>query len=240
MKCIPAVLAVLVIGCGTADAPDTAPAPEPSDTTASAPMPTGSAEWPESGPVDLRRTRAVDFTGDGVDEQIVVTARGTRYDSLDVALTIVGAQQDTLWREEWPSLIYFNYDPLEGKADSTVMRIVRGHVDDLLADEKLEMNGGLPAQLRQADPTDMMREAVRYHLAELDWRRTAGLSPAQPTPPDAHSSIRADSVAMDRVEAVVAELMERPVLMYYAGGEATYAIGWSEREQAFVRLFSCC
>lgn len=240
MNRITAALALFVIACGPADAPDAAPAPEPA---APAPSPAPAAqrgEWPESGPIEVVRTRAVDFTGDGVDEQVVVTAHGARYDSLDVALTIVTAQQDTLWHEQWPSLMYFNYDPLAGKADSTVARIVRDHVEELLADENLARSGGLPPQLRQSDPTEMMREAVRYHLAELDWRRNAGLSPARETPPDAHSSIRAETVPMERVEAVVAELMERPVLMYYAGGEATYAIGWSEREQSFVRLFACC
>jgi len=28
--------------------------------------------------------------------------------------------------------------------------------------------------------------------------------------------------------------------MYYAGGEATYAIAWSNIEKAFVRIYSCC
>jgi len=157
-----------------------------------------------------------------------------------VALTITAPQGDTLWRQTWPSLIYFNYDPLEGKADSTVARIVQGHVDELLAERRIAMSGGLPEELRQADPTDMMREAARYHLAELDWRRAAGLDPATETPPQAHSEIRAETVSTDRVQAVLDEIVQRPVYMYFAGGEATYAIGWSARENAFVRVFACC
>jgi hypothetical protein len=39
---------------------------------------------------------------------------------------------------------------------------------------------------------------------------------------------------------VLAEVRTRPSFMYYAGGEATYAIAWSDRESAFVRTHSCC
>lgn len=227
--------ALLVAGCNDAGrGQDTAAVPDPPAAE------TAGDQWPAAGPIDLRRSRAVDFTGDGRAEQIIVTAHGTRYDSLDVALTITRAQGDTLWREAWTSLTYFNYDPREGKADSTVARIVRGHVDELLTDDRLSMSGGLPAQLRQSDPSEMMREAVRYHLAELDRRRAARLGAADETPPAVHSGIDARSIPTERVEAVIAELMQRPVFMYFAGGEATYAIGWSEREQAFVRLYSCC
>jgi hypothetical protein len=42
------------------------------------------------------------------------------------------------------------------------------------------------------------------------------------------------------VRAVAAELAAGPTFAYFAGGEATYVIGWSVREQAFVRLFACC
>jgi hypothetical protein len=198
-------------------------------------------EWPDAGPVDYRRERSVDLTGDESSEMVVVTARGPAWDSLDIALTIVGGQRDTLWHESWPSLLYFKYDTLAGKADSTVRRIVRDHVEQLLASDRFTMQGGLPAVLRRSgDPDAIMREAIHYHLAELDWRRGAGLSPAAATPPDAYSEISTDSVEQERVDAVLAELRGSPSFMYYAGGEATYAIAWSEREAAFVRVYSCC
>jgi hypothetical protein len=197
--------------------------------------------WPAAGPVAYRREHSVDLTADGRVETMVVTALGPAYDSLDIALAIRGADGDTLWYEAWPSLLYFKYDVREGKADSTVMRIVSDHVQLLLERDRFNMQGGLPAVLRQSgDPDAIMREAIHYHLAELDWRRQAGLSPATPTPPAAYSEISTERVASDRVDAVLAEVRTRPSFMYYAGGEATYAIAWSDRENAFVRTHSCC
>lgn len=247
------VLAIILVqaACGQSapgagGSADTAGAgPDTSVAPGAGPVGAGSGsaahDWPADGPVDYRREHAVDLTADGRAEAIVVTARGPAYDSLDIALTIQGAAGDTLWHEAWPSLLYFKYDMREGKPDSTVMRIVRDHVVELLSSDRFNMQGGLPAALQRAgDPDAIMREAIHYHLAELDWRRRAGLSPAAATPPDGFSEISTDQVATDRVDAVLAEVRTRPSFMYYAGGEATYAIAWSERENAFVRTHSCC
>ncbi|HEX6134622.1 MAG TPA: hypothetical protein VFZ24_11685 [Longimicrobiales bacterium] len=214
------------------------------DTAAAAPAvpePAARAEWPDSGAVEYRREREVDLTGDGSSETVIATARGPAYDSLDVALTIEGAAGDTLWRESWPSLMYFKYDRREGKPDTAVMRIVRDRVEQLLEPGRFTMSGGLPDVLRRGgDPDAQMREAIQYHLAELDYRRSFDFRPADPTPPDAHGRIDATSVAAVRVEAVLAELKRMPSYMYFAGGEATYVIAWSSREDAFVRIFACC
>lgn len=197
--------------------------------------------WPATGPIDYRRSRSVDFTGDGEPEDVVVTARGRAYDSLDIALTITAASGDTLWREAWPSLLYFKYDPIEGKPDSTVRGIVRDHVEQLLANDRFTMRGGLPAVLSRGGNADaIMHEAIHYHLAELDWRREAGLAPAAPTPTRAYSEISTDSVSVARVDAVLEDVRDARSFMYFAGGEATYAIAWSDRENAFVRISSCC
>ncbi|HEX2166829.1 MAG TPA: hypothetical protein VHG09_06275, partial [Longimicrobiales bacterium] len=182
-------------------------------------------EWPDAGPVEYRRQRAVDLTGDGVSETAIAAARGPTFDSLDISITIVDEARDTLWHEAWPSLLYFKYDPLEGKADSTVRRIVGDHVEQLIDTDRFTMDGGLPPALSQGgDPAAIMREAIHYHLAELDWRRAAGLSPAEPTPVDAYSEISTDSIPPQRVAAVMEDVRDSPSFMYYAGGEATYAI----------------
>jgi hypothetical protein len=31
-----------------------------------------------------------------------------------------------------------------------------------------------------------------------------------------------------------------PTFTYFAGGEATYTIAWSNTKQRFVKIFSCC
>jgi hypothetical protein len=201
----------------------------------------GSADWPESGQaVNLRRERALDFTGDGAVEVVQVTARGEEHDSLEITLVIRNAAGDTLWRDGWPSLHYFKYDRVEGKSAEEVRQIVRSHVDSLLADDRFSQRGLPPRLRRGGDSRAMMQEAVQYHLAELDWRGRADLRPADPTPGEAYSRIEPQHVVRERVNVVLQELEARPVFWYYAGGEAVYAIAWSERENAFVRLYSCC
>lgn len=239
-----AMLLAIAVLAGCAQAPPEGGSSR--DTTSAEQHESGPPErhagtWPESGAIDFREDRALDLTGDGRNETVIAAAHGPSWDSLDVSITIEAADGDTLWHEAWPSLLYFKYEPIEEKADSTVARIVRDHVEQLLARERFTMEGGLPPMLRQAgDPDAIMRDALHYHLAELDWRRQAGLTPAQPTPPDAHSSITVESVPTSRVDAVLEDVRGAPSFMYYAGGEATYVIAWSRTENAFVRIHSCC
>ena len=200
--------------------------------------------WPQSiaEPISLRRSREIDFTRDGRDERIDVTAHGPGYDSLDIAFVIVGADGDTLWREAWKSIDYFKYDNIHANAPDSVAHIVQANVDTLLHDSRFGMMGGLPAPLRRSStpPENSMREAIKYHLAELDWRRAVGLRPSQPTPPAGYSVINDTTVTRERADSVLREVTAHPSFMYYAGGEATYAITWSGIEQAFVRIYSCC
>jgi hypothetical protein len=237
-----ALFAGSVGGCETAP-PDAMPADSTALSADSAP-PVADTGWvaPGNESIAVRRSRAVDLTGDGRADRVEVTAHGARYDSLDVVLTIHGADGDTLWREEWPSLLYFQYDDVNEHTPESLARVVQSHVDTLLHDSRFGMSGGLPARLRMSTTpmVDIMREAAQYHLAELDWRRQAGLRPAQPTPPAAHSVINASTVTRERVERVLDELSARPSFMYFAGGEATYAIAWSGIENAFVRIYACC
>lgn len=235
------VLALALASCGQ----DTRIAQQPTENGVAAPAPDTSAapasDWPDAmSAVNLRRERAIDLTGDGAPETLRVTARGPRSDSLAIALTITGAAGDTLWHDAWSSLHYFKYDPLEGKAAGTVTRIVREHVDSLLADSRFTAAGLAPRLAQGGSAEEAQREAVRYHLAELDWRGQADLTPADEMPPDAYSRIDAARVAPARVDVVLSELRGRPSFWYHAGGEETYAIAWSEREHAFVRLYSCC
>lgn len=227
----------LIAACSDArEAPD-APAANVEAPAAAEP----SDAWPMSAPVAMRRVRDIDFTGDGTDERLIATVQGMDYDSLDISVTIESAAGDTLWHEAWNSRLYFVYDGLEGKADSTVQRIVREHVDRLLQDDRFAMDGGLPPPLRQGTGMDdMKREAVRYSLAELDYRRNWDLLQSDAIPTDAYSDIAEVSIEDERVEAALQDVADSPTFMYFAGGEATYAIAWSQRENAFLRLHSCC
>jgi hypothetical protein len=116
---------------------------------------------------------------------------------------------------------------------------VRTHVDALLDGSRFHGRGMPPGMVRE-DPSELLRESVRYHLAELDWRRGASLEAPDATPQEAQRRIRPEQIGDERVEVVLRELRERPTYNYFTGGEASYVIGWSEREQSFVRLFACC
>jgi hypothetical protein len=231
-------LIALLAGCERGSPPRTL-AGEPSANDVAAIVP--QTDWPAAGAgaMHVRRERQYDLTGDGTAETVRIDARGARYEDLDITLVIMSAAGDTLWADGWRSEYYFHYDPLDGKTDEEVARIVRDHVDDLLTDRRFHPQG-MPPGMIGGDPTDMMRESVRYHLAELDWRRRVDLEPSEPTPPNAFDRVDPNTVAEARVQVVADELQQGPTYSWFAGGEASYVIGWSVREQAFVRLFACC
>jgi hypothetical protein len=242
---------IICVGIVLATACDRGPTAGRGDDAASAPVPAAEpildvepaseSSWRTGERIAYVDTRAVDLTGDGSPEQIMARADGPAYDSLVVAITIASQRGDTLWHEQWPSLLYFKYDPVAGKADSTVSRIVRDHVERLLVRDRFFMDGGLPPALSHGrSPEADMREAIRYHLAELDYRAAMDLSPADATPQQGWDRIDAATVPEARVAAVLAEVRAVPSFTYFAGGEATYALAWSERERAFVRIHSCC
>jgi hypothetical protein len=238
-----ATIMILPLVACSADVDEAGPGSDQSAAPSSQGPASGAATeyWPADGaaPINLRRERRVDLTENGLDERVTVTVRGPAYDALDIDLTIVSAAGDTLWMERWSSMHYFRYTPIDELADSAVVRTVQDHVDALLADDSFSASG-LPAALLHGATRAVLRESVTYHLAELDWRRGADLQPSDPMPPQAHSRIRVEHVAQERADVVLDEVLAGPAFMYYAGGEATYAIGWSEREHAFVRLYSCC
>lgn len=236
-----AVVGAVLIMCAACDAGGEADVRGAADTLSTAVAATAAvpAEWPAGeGAVAVRRQRDADLTGDGVAEAVLVTARGPAYDSLEVTLVIRSARGDTLWADGWDSSHYFKYLPLDSMSRDDVRGTVQAHVDSLLADDRFG-GPGLPARLRDSPP-DMQREAVHYHLAELDWRNGASLTTTDPTPPFAYDRIATRNVAPERVDAVLRELEGKPSFWYYAGGEAVYAIAWSQRENGFVRLYSCC
>jgi hypothetical protein len=240
MRRLPVWILLVALGaCRDAPAPvDDAP-PVPPVTVGSRTVPPTEA-WPETaaaGAINVQRERQYDLTGDGIGERTRVTAMGSSYDSLDVTLVIANVGGDTLWIDRWNSALYFK-DQQRAGADGDAC-VVQAHVDSLLHDSRFSARG-LPQRLRQGSVAHVPDESIGYHLAELDWRNSASLEPRDPTPREAHDRIAARSVVPERVRAVRQELEAGPIFMYHAGGEATYVIGWSVREHAFVRLYACC
>jgi hypothetical protein len=193
-------------------------------------------------PITIRRTREVDLTGDRRPERFVVVATGPRYDSLDVTLEIRSPEDSLLYTDSWDSGFYFHDDDHSQLTDSAVEHRVRAQIDSLLGSASFRPGGSeLSAGERMSH--EGMRDAIRYDLAEEMWRLANRIPIDSSTPPsalDAVTELARDSVSDARVESLVAELRDRPTFRYFAGGEATYAIAWSDEERRFVTVWACC
>lgn len=201
-----------------------------SDTTAAGPG------------ITIRRTREVDLTGDRRPERFVVLATGNRYDSLEVTLEIRSPEDSLLYIDSWDSGLYFQYDDRAQLTDSVVEQRVRAQVDSLLGNTSFRP-GGDELTTDERMNREGMREAIRDDVAEAMWRRANQIPIDSSTPPAAEGAIDAiarDSVSDARLESLVAELRDRPTFRYFAGGEANYAIAWSEEERRFVTVWACC
>lgn len=242
---VAAAIAALVSACGDVRDPRVdsvaAGAPPPGTVVGDAVVAVDSI-----APRDIRlvRRRARDLTGDGRPEQFTVSARGPAFDTLDVRLEIRSDDGQLLHLARWSSYRYFHYDYRDGKADSTVERIVRAHVDRLLADSAfIAVRTGIGEN--RVIPPDP--EIIRYDLAELRLRSRRATPDTAPSPMVLVTGYwRADGAgdttraSRPLVDSLVRELTDRPSFRYFAGGEETYTLAWSDRLRRFVRIFACC
>ena len=192
--------------------------------------------------ITIRRTREVDLTGDRRPERFVVVATGLRYDSLDVTLEIRSPEDSLLYTDSWDSGFYFHYDDRSQLTDSVVEHRVRAQIDSLLGNAAFRP-AGTALTTDERMNREGMHDAIRYDVAEEMWRRANRIPIDSSTPPsafDAVSQLARDSVGEARIESLVAELRDRPTFRYFAGGEATYAIAWSDEERRFVTVWACC
>jgi len=186
-----------------------------------------------------------DLTGDGAPERLIARARGARFDSLDIELEIIdGRTGARIHDARWSSRDYFKYEPSNARPDSAAERerIVRRHFDRILAsDAFVPPSMTLPGGRKEIA---LDTATVRYSLLELDWRRAHSLADSMPIPPEVESQLGRERVVPPderaRTQAVAAELRGRPTFTLFQGGELTNTIAWSDREHAFVRVFSCC
>ncbi len=192
--------------------------------------------------ITIRRSREVDLTGDRRPERFLVLATGPRYDSLEVTLEIRSPEDSLLYTASWESSFYFHYDDRAQLTDSIVEHRVRAQIDSLLTNESFQPAGrGLTTDERLN--REEMRNAIRYDIAEERWRTAHAIPADSSTPPQAYDAINLiarDSVGEAQIESLVAELRDRPTFRYFAGGEATYAIAWSDEERRFVTVWACC
>jgi hypothetical protein len=194
-------------------------------------------------PIRIEHGATRDLTGDGVPERLSVRATGSQLDSLDIRLDIRdGKTNAPLYVAAWRSADYFKYESSGAKPDSAAReRITRRNLARVLNDSAFV---GPRMTLPNGKTETVDAEAVRYHLAELAWRRAHGIPDTAPTPREAEVQLGQQTMVSDSAKAhaaaIAAEVRGRPSFTYYQGGELTYTIAWSDREHAFVRIFSCC
>ena len=198
-----------------------------------------SAGAPSDGePIRIAHAADRDLTGDGVPERIEVEARGPAFDSLEVRLTISRGGRP-LHAARWNSALYFFYEEPSLLADSVIEARVREHLATLVTDS-LSDRGPPVLWWSERERTREVRASLERSVAEVMWRESHGLAPGDPLPREAYAGIAALQPPAARVDSLVRELRDKPVYSYFAGGEATYYIAWSDREQRFHMVYSCC
>jgi hypothetical protein len=190
--------------------------------------------------INIVKERSEDLTGDGTPEKLILTARGARMDSLRVRLEIRSSSDSLLYASAWNSRYYFQYVDRAAMSDAAADSIVNRQLGAVLADTAFKTVTAGPA----ADTIgpSMMRDAIRYDIAANQLRVQQGLPLGAELPPAAHDSINviAAGVPRSQIDALRTELQGRKSFTFFAGGEVTYSIAWSERERRFVTIFSCC
>lgn len=185
--------------------------------------------------VTFEDERAIDLTGDGQLERVLVAASGPSYGALRVQLDVLTAGDSLLFRERWFSADYFESMPYDERADTTVQRIVRGYLTELLRDTAFAPPV-IVAGERQPDGMTPDPEAVRYDIAEFSWRRSAGIPDTVPLPHGAHEQIQSLMISESDVAGLVTELARQPSFSYRVSGELVWTIAWSPQERRFIRM----
>ena len=181
-----------------------------------------------------------DLTGNAAAEKMILSARGPKIDSLQVRLEIRGAGDSVLYASTWNSRFYFQYLDRASMSDSAADSTVRRHLAAVLVDSAFRI--GLRGSSADTMRASMMRDAIRYDIATNQLRTAHGLPLGAELPPSAHDSVNvlAAAVPKARIDALYEELKGKKSFTYFAGGEVTYSIAWSDREKRFVTIFSCC
>jgi hypothetical protein len=200
--------------------------------------------------------KAFDLTGDGRPETLVVHAAGPYADSASVTLAILDIAGDTLYQDRWNTRSYFAYTPRKGLTDSAASEVVVGHLRRLLADSAFTSNGpsdrlksaatprppGAKASAHEVPGID--RDAIRYDIKYHAVRAQHALKPGDALllalPPKMYDEMEKYPVAEASIDSLADELEAMPTFTYYAGGEVTYTIAWSNTKRRFVKIFSCC
>lgn len=208
--------------------------------------PEGGA-FSSSGPIapggDLRWRNETYRELDGDDEnqeRLVATVSNAPLESTTVRLEVRTSKDKILYRHEWLAVSYTKYGDPGTAADSVVvLRETQRQLGRIFGDSAFIRGSAAPGL---SGKTDADLDAIRYDIAEHEYRAAKSLKKWQALPPAAYTELEtfARMVAVDRIRKVAAETRDGPAFRYYAGGEETYVIAWSPSERRMVRIAACC
>ena len=213
------------------------------DTTAVAPSAGGGTSGPLVAGGDLRWRNETYRELDGDDEnqeRLVATVSKGPLESTSVRFEVRSSKDRILYRHDWPAVSYVKYgEPGSAKDSAVVLNEARRQIGVIFADSAF-LNGA--AAPRYSGKTDTDLDAIRYDIAEHEYRTAKGLKKWEPLPPAAYTELEthARMVPLARIQQVAAETRDKPAFRFYAGGEENYVIAWSASEGRMVRIAACC
>ncbi len=235
----PALAALAIAGCGGGG--------DEADTTAlaggapAAPAPPAAVAVPGGSDLRWRNETYRELDGDDENaERLVATVSKGPLDSTIVRLEIRTSKDRILYRHEWPATSYMKYGaPGSAKDSAAVLRAAELQIGKIFADSAFITGSAAP---RYSGKTGPDLDAIRYDIAEHEYRAAKSLKLWQPLPPGAYDELStlARAVPPARIQAIAAETRAMPAFWYYAGGEETYVVAWSPSEGRMVRIASCC
>ncbi|MCR4341298.1 MAG: hypothetical protein NUW01_15580 [Gemmatimonadaceae bacterium] len=232
----PPIIAVVIAGCGGERS-------GPDATTVSTSHPAGPATGVVAGGSDLwwRNETYRELDGDEENaERLVATVSKGPLDLTMVRLEIRTSKDRILYRHEWPATSYMKYGaPGSAKDSAAVLRAAELQIGKIFADSAFITGSAAP---RYSGKTEPDLDAIRYDIAEHEYRTANALKRWAPLPAGAYDELNtfARAVPLARIQAVAAETGAMPAFWYYAGGEETYVVAWSPTEGRLVRIASCC
>ncbi len=203
--------------------------------------PEGSGPRVAGGDLRWRNDAFRELDGDDENaERLVATVSSGPVDSMVVRLEVRTSKDGLLYSHEWPAISYMKYEvPGSAKDSAAVLAETERQMAKIFRDSSF-IAASAAAQYAGKDGVDL--DAIRYDIAEYEYRKTKALKRADPLPPRAHDeiSVLSRAVPLARIQAVAADTRNMPAFRYYAGGEETYVIAWSTSEGRLVRIAACC